>query len=802
MKLITSEQIKASVIDAGRYVPGISLSIAESVEDVREFIKNSEDVAFDFETSGLNYVADIDNSTPFKVFGYSVAIDPLHGMWVSSELEGFDELLVEVCTTKKILVFNAQFELPIISHVYGVDIDVIDFADIRIYAFLHDPNLVEFGMSAGRRAGTGSGLSLKGLAKSEGWKVVGYKDLEFGDFSDIEGITYAILDVLYTYHFWDRFVMDDTILAQPSIVYVEHQVAVSTMKMMLRRITVDFPYLETIEAIADEETALLLAQLRCIAKDEDFNPASSKQLSKLLFETLGFSTEGLDVSDKTGAVSTGKFNLKKLARRDESAFMMKKLLRFREISNVRKFSKGVRNSPLVVDDDGNNTIMIKINALAASTGRMSCGGSTKGDGYAKINAQAMAKPSSQDIDSCKLNRDEAKPFIEEAYIHPSLNVYLRGEDVFCSGDAENLSRCGTCPFNERKSVHEIEMLPSLKDVIIARKGYTFVQSDYAQVEFRIAAFLGNVRNWVNAFNSGKDLHEETAVASYGASARGNKKQRSVAKTVNFQQLYGGTAYALAKVLDISVEEAEEHQKKWWAGHGEYGVWGKDMVLDAIANGYTQTHFGRRRPIPWVYSSNRKDKSFGDRSVVNTIVQGTSADITKMAIIRVFRLLKENPHLDIHPVLTVHDSISVEVRDDQIPDAVKIMEEALDIGLRWAVSITYDHAVGKRYGSVKDIDISDYGVSPSITSTPVVRKEVKVQDMEMLDVAGNTKIVRTGSLYRITFDSRFILKTEDISSVINVIKGNAVSKSFEKISVLYYHRGNKVELGVLKVELGG
>jgi DNA polymerase I-like protein with 3'-5' exonuclease and polymerase domains len=292
-----------------------------------------------------------------------------------------------------------------------------------IYAFLSDSNLKETGMISGRHSNTGIGLGLKSLAKAEGWTIVKYEQVNssFLFESDIE---YAVLDSLYTYYFFEKYSKNQHVIDQAAILKLEHSVALITIKAMLHGFAVDLDYAKKLLGYAENERTLLLQQIRTIADNSAFNPDSPKQVEELLFTKLGYSFEGLEVNESK-TVKVNDFNLSILEKNEESYTIASRIKRYRGMGAVQKVCEGILSSTMKQDKDI-HTLKLKLNPMSAATGRFSCGGGGKvDDGYAKINAQAIAKPKKSDIMGCELTIEESSDIVAAALNDPYVAVYLR-----------------------------------------------------------------------------------------------------------------------------------------------------------------------------------------------------------------------------------------------------------------------------------------------------------------------------------------------------------------------------------------
>ena len=194
----------------------------------------------------------------------------------------------------------------------------------------------------------------------------------------------------------------------------------------------------------------------------------------------------------------------------------------------------------------------------------------------------------------------------------------------------------------------------IRKVFIPEEGSVFVDADYSQIELRVLAHMSGDAALIAAYQADEDIHAITASQVFDVPLdQVDSTLRRKAKAVNFGIVYGISSFGLGQDLDISRKEAEGYIEKYFATYGKVKKFLDRTVEDAKKNGYTVTMFGRRRPIPELASSNFMTRSFGERAAMNAPVQGTAADIIKIAMVRVNRRLKEE-HLQSKLVLQIHD----------------------------------------------------------------------------------------------------------------------------------------------------
>lgn len=238
----------------------------------------------------------------------------------------------------------------------------------------------------------------------------------------------------------------------------------------------------------------------------------------------------------------------------------------------------------------------------------------------------------------------------------------------------------------------MEIGKAIRKVFVPREGCVFLDADYSQIELRILAHMSEDSNLIEAYREAKDIHQATASKVFHVPLdEVTKEQRSNAKAVNFGIIYGISSFGLSQDLSISRKEAEGYIKDYFATYPKIKSCLDKFVSDAKEKGYSVTAFGRRRPIPELKSSNFMQRSFGERIAMNSPIQGTAADIIKIAMINVDkRLRKENLKSVI--VLQVHDELLLEVPEDEVMKATEIL--AHEMANAANLSVPMDVSVGK------------------------------------------------------------------------------------------------------------
>ena len=236
----------------------------------------------------------------------------------------------------------------------------------------------------------------------------------------------------------------------------------------------------------------------------------------------------------------------------------------------------------------------------------------------------------------------------------------------------------------------------MRRYFIADEGYSLVDADYSQIELRLLAHISGDYNMTEAFSSGEDIHRKTAAAVFGVPEESvNDEMRKRAKAVNFGIVYGIGGFSLAKDIGTSVPEATRYIKNYLMNYPSIDRYLEEVVEDAKKNGYTTTLFGRRRYIPELSAQNGNLRAFGKRVAMNAPIQGTAADIMKLAMLAVDKRLK-NEGLDAKIVMQVHDELVIEVIDSEIERCKQIVKEEMESVAELSVPLTVDVTSGKNW----------------------------------------------------------------------------------------------------------
>ena len=236
----------------------------------------------------------------------------------------------------------------------------------------------------------------------------------------------------------------------------------------------------------------------------------------------------------------------------------------------------------------------------------------------------------------------------------------------------------------------------MRRFFIAEEGYTLVDADYSQIELRLLAHISDDYTMKEAFKSGEDIHRKTAAAVFGIPEEYvNDEMRKRAKAVNFGIVYGISGFSLSKDIGTTVSEATKYIKNYLMNYPSIDNYLEEVVKNAEKDGYTTTIMGRKRYIPELKSSKAPLRAFGKRVAMNAPIQGSAADIMKVAMINADKVLTESG-LDARIVMQVHDELIIEVKDSDKDACMQLLKEAMESAVSLSIPLTADVSSGKNW----------------------------------------------------------------------------------------------------------
>lgn len=235
----------------------------------------------------------------------------------------------------------------------------------------------------------------------------------------------------------------------------------------------------------------------------------------------------------------------------------------------------------------------------------------------------------------------------------------------------------------------------IREAFIPEEGYIMLSADYSQIELRLLAHFSGDESLVEAFMTGSDIHQRTAAEIFGVTPNlVTPDMRRLAKNINFGIIYGISAFGLAKQLGTSVSIAKSYIDEYFKRYGKVRDYIEKSIGDAKSKGYAETLLGRRRPIPELASDDRNRKGFGERTAMNTPIQGSAADIINIAMIRIHERLASG--FKTRMILQVHDELLFEVPGDELDEISRMVKEEMERAWTLRVPIVAEIGTGKNW----------------------------------------------------------------------------------------------------------
>jgi DNA polymerase-1 len=239
----------------------------------------------------------------------------------------------------------------------------------------------------------------------------------------------------------------------------------------------------------------------------------------------------------------------------------------------------------------------------------------------------------------------------------------------------------------------------VRTAFVAGKGKKLVSADYSQFELRLAAYLADDKELIDMFNRDVDVHQATAAQVYGRELEDVTKQmRRQAKVVNFGILYGMSPHGLAVAAGMTFEQAQAFIKKYKELRQPLFDYMDRVKEQAKKDGYVATLLGRRRPMPDIHSSNFMVRQAAERAAINVPIQGTEADLVKLAMVRVDQKLRDQ-HNDCNMLLQIHDSVLVECPEEVAERVAKLLKQEMEAVYELPVKLTVDTTIGDNWGEL-------------------------------------------------------------------------------------------------------
>lgn len=245
-----------------------------------------------------------------------------------------------------------------------------------------------------------------------------------------------------------------------------------------------------------------------------------------------------------------------------------------------------------------------------------------------------------------------------------------------------------------------ELGKAIRNAFIAEKDYIYLSADYSQIELRILAHLSRDENLLQAFSKGEDIHAFTAAKLFNIDENiVSEEMRRIAKTINFGIIYGISSYGLANNLGISRNEAQLYIDAYFQKYYRVKEFIEEQIVSARKNKYVHTMLNRRRYLEGIDSHNRNIREFFERTAINTPIQGTAADLIKIAMIRINEAMREK-NLDSGLILQIHDELIFEIPEFEIEDRKLIIRSIMEGSLQLSIPLIVNFKTGHRWGDLE------------------------------------------------------------------------------------------------------
>lgn len=729
---------------------GIKYVLAENIHDVQRFLQQESPDEFfclDSEASRLD-------TRLAKLAGISICINPTSAMYcpVGHKLgKNLPAREVTACIQEKMdrdklkpAFYNTKYDLNVIQANTGWDPGRGNHLDVLELVYLENPDRM-----------------LKDL-KTVSREDLGYEMQVFGSLftpeevkSGAANITTKRPEQVLTYA-CDDVIALRLLLTQKKHILTEFNFAVQVdtkIVDIIRRLehnggmTINTAYVDQQLDLLEKRATALASQVHRIV-GYSFEINSPKALGIALFEKLGLPVSG---KTKTGQYKTDAETLEQLAG---SYPVAEYVVTFRKLVKAR----GTYFAKLKRLAETKKPVRFGFHIYAAPTFRFAApGGDPDVDGMTGVNIQAVSNGEQRDmpavslgsmrqedvylkdLDADELLIDLKSEGITDVGVLPSTKVELLKEPwVVSSVDGSPYCIRETCKGCLqgcegrgvdviRRHTKNLRMIPSVRQAFSAPEGYTMCSFDYDRQELVIGANLSGEQNWIRALLNKEDLHIKSAVGAFGLSPEmwerlpkeEKKDKRDVGKIINFAIFYGATAYTISRKANISPAQGEQVFDNYRRANPQLFSWMAKVHMFARKNGYTTTYFGRRRWLKQFYEEaaaliakggfDRKKgyqlQAFADRSAVNTAIQGTGAEVTRIAMVKVDKKLSTAGYTrrEVFLAMQLHDELSYCIKDELVPEVAAKVQEAMEFNVKaWPVQLSVGYKKGKVWGVQEEV----------------------------------------------------------------------------------------------------
>lgn len=585
-----------------------------SLEKLQELLGTIEDeVAFDVETTGRNARAD-------SLVGLSLCNTAESACYIPlAHAPTLKEAGSQIGKRPALHAIGAVMhdrKVAKIGHNLKFDIMVLEQEHIRVEGMLYDTMLAAYLLNPNKANHSLDEVSFEYLSKRKRpFAEILRKRATFAEVPLDEATAYAAEDAALAYEL--KHILFGKLKEQGlETVYfdVEMPLIPVLADMETTGIKIDANKLNRLSKTITEEITSIQQRIYFLA-GEEFNINSPKQLSTILFHSLGLTPSK---KTKTG-FSTNVDVLEELASRHE---LPREVLHYRTLTKLKTTYLDVLPA---IADPLTGRIHTSFNQTVTATGRLS-----------------SSDPNLQ-------------------------NIPVRGE-----------------------------WGKPIREAFIAEEGNLLLSADYSQIELRILAHLSQDPGLVDAFRRELDIHTRTAAEIYGVSLeKVTTEMRRVAKTVNFGVIYGISAFGLSETLNIDTREADRFIKQYFERHPGVRNYIDAVISETKEKGHVCTLIGRRRPIPELRHQNRTVRQLGERLAVNSPIQGTAADIIKIAMINIHKRLRKE-HLSARMVLQIHDELLVEFPAKELEAVRELVKEEMESAIELSVPVKVEIGHGRNW----------------------------------------------------------------------------------------------------------
>lgn len=475
-----------------------------------------------------------------------------------------------------------------------------------------------------------------------------------------------------------------------------------------------------------------------------FEINSPKQLGDVLFGRMGIPSPGMTRSEKHPQHKTNEEALEKLSKNYP---IIEYVITYKKIFKAKGsyFEKLLKVMQMKIP------IRFQFNMYSAPTFRFSApGGDPKKDGGLGINIQAVSNGEARDMQAVDLQlsatagnyledldedeilvTDNAESIKDSLEGDPDYDLKTLAWVFPHEDDPEHLfcvrETCVGCPaaclakgIDTTRRFHKgLHVIPSVRQAFRAPAGYTILSFDYDRQELVIGANMSGEPKWLRALKDGIDLHVVSAAGAFGMPPEklfGMKKTnpgefkrlRGIGKVLNFAIFYGANGYTTATKANIPIQEGERVYEGFKRAHPTVMSWITKCHIFSRKSKFTTTFFGRKRKLDHIYikDATRAQMAFGDRSAVNTPIQGTAAEITRIAMVKVSSKLKKEGYKanQIRFFIQLHDDLSFIVRNDMVAEVAPKIKEAMEFNVKgWQVQLSVGCKIGRVWGNQKEVD---------------------------------------------------------------------------------------------------